>query len=123
MSDTTSDDEHADYARPFADFLAELRKGSVHDELTEKFHELIAAVMETRKPGTITLTIKASVHKGTDMLAINDAVAVKVPRLDRPQSLWFTDAAGNPCRNDPSQLAFEGIRAVPTPTDREAKQA
>lgn len=115
MSDTP---EQEPVIRPFADFFAELRKGAVADEASRALHDLTAAVQETRKPGRITITVELGIHKDTDMLVIKDGVASKLPRLPRPASMWYVDDAGNPTRRDPTQLEFEGIRAVPTNQNR-----
>lgn len=130
MTDNSTDTEGgADepVARPFADFLVELRRGAVHEEITAALHELIERVQTTGKAGAITLTIKASLQKKTDMLTIADSVGRKLPVVERPESLWFVDPDGNPTRRDPHQLEFEGIRVVtPTPakkTSGEAKHA
>ncbi|MFF0816603.1 hypothetical protein ACFYVR_15850 [Rhodococcus sp. NPDC003318] len=113
MSDNekTPDDEKV--VRPFADFLREANRGRVHDELTTQFHEVLAAVKDTGKVGSITLTLKISKQKKTSMIEISDDVKAKVPQLDRPAQVWFLDGNGNPTRNNPEQLAFESIAPVP----------
>lgn len=111
MSDTPNDEA---VVRPFGDFLAELRRGAVADELSEALHELLAAVQDTQKPGSISLTIKVGIQKNTTAVSIADVVAKKIPARPRPESLWFVDHNGNPTRRDPSQLEFEGMRIVPT---------
>lgn len=118
MSDTTEDEQHA---RPFVDFLNELRYGAVTTELTDELHQLIAAVKETRKAGRLTLTLELNVQKNTDMLVIKDSVTSKTPRLERPASLWYVDPSGNATRNDPNQLEFTGIRVIDD--EKEAKRA
>jgi hypothetical protein len=114
MPDTTEDPDGPDI-RPFSQFLTELRKGAVHDEASKLLHDLIAAVQETRKSGSLTLTIGVDLHKDTDMLVIKDAVTTKLPRLPRPASIWYVDADGNPSRNDPQQLVLnvaQGLRTI-----------
>lgn len=121
---TTPDTGDDTVARPFIDLLAEVKRGAVAAELTTKLHDLIAAVTATGKKGTLTLQIAVSVQPKTDMLVIADNVAVKMPALERGQSLWFVDKQGNPTRRDPSQLEFEGIRVVPNTNNAgEAKNA
>lgn len=121
---TTPDTGDDTVARPFLDLLAEVKRGAVAAELTTKLHDLIAAVTATGKKGTLTLQIAVSVQAKTDMLVIADNVSVKMPALERAQSLWFVDKQGNPTRRDPSQLEFEGIRVVPNTTNAgEAKNA
>lgn len=113
MSDNenTADDERV--VRPFADFLREANRGRVHDELTEQFHAVLAAVKDTGKAGTLTLTLKVSKQKKTAMLEISDDVKAKIPQLDRPAQVWFLDSNGNVTRNNPEQLSFESIKPVP----------
>ncbi|MGW5514645.1 hypothetical protein [Nocardia africana] len=122
MSDTTSDAGEEKAARPFADFVRELRGGAVHDELTEALHNLIAAVESTRKKGKVTFSIELAYEKGTQTLAVKDVVVAAIPKPDRAKTLWFVDREGNLTRNDPNQLQFSGIKIV-TPETREAKQA
>lgn len=123
-SKSTDQDDDDVVARPFVDLLAEVKRGSLADELTTKLHELVSAVTATGKKGTLTLRLDVSMQPKTEMLVIADQVAVKVPQLERGQSLWFVDPHGNPTRRDPSQLEFEGIRVVPTtPAIGEAKNA
>jgi hypothetical protein len=56
------------------------------------------------------------------MVLIKDAVATKLPRLDRPHSLWFVDGDGNPTRHDPTQHQLDvaaGVRVI-TPGKKKA---
>lgn len=120
MTDTPpTDGDDGPHVRPFGDFLAELRHGAVHQELSTAMHELIAAVEATGAKGSLALTITVGMHKGTRMLSVADSVTVKPPVLQRDTSLWFITDDGNASRDDPRQLAFEGIRIVtPTHTTR-----
>ncbi|WP_280330517.1 hypothetical protein [Nocardia wallacei] len=121
MSDTTDDGPHV---RPFADFLTAHRKGVVHTELSEGLHRLIDAVQDTQKAGALTLTLKLGIDKKTGMLQVEDNVTLKTPVHDRKSALYFVDDDGNTTRRDPTQLAFEGIRAVPeSDSIRETKHA
>ncbi|WP_280410617.1 hypothetical protein [Nocardia asiatica] len=121
MPDTTEDDD-PQHIRPFAEFFADLRRGAPHEEASAALHDLIAAVKETRKSGRLTITFEIGINKGTDMVLIKDAVATRLPRLDRPHSLWFVDGDGNPTRHDPTQLQFDvaaGVRVI-TPGKKKA---
>jgi hypothetical protein len=111
MKPDPDDEQHA---RPFADFLTQQTRA--HDELTEGLHELTAAVRETGKAGTITLTIKISADKKTpDILRVSDNVTVKAPAFDRGERIYFTDHAGNLTRSNPMQPELEGLRDVSAP--------
>lgn len=100
-----SDDEHV---KPFAATLAELDKGRVHARLSEQLHDLTTAVQATGKAGTLTLTISLSpIKKGqTDTLQLTTKTVLKAPVGDdaTPTTVFFTDAAGNLTREDPTQM-------------------
>lgn len=121
-------DEDEQVIRPFADFLREHDKGLTHDDLSLALHKLIAGVEDTGKKGTLTYTITVSrLEKGGDMLRVSDAIRLKAPEHDRPTAIYFTDADGNLSRNDPNQLAFESLRALPPaefidPTDGKTRK-
>ncbi len=119
MSDTT--DEQA--ARPFAATLQELDKGRVHNELTDRLHELIAAARSTGKGGALNLSIKITPDNKTDMLRFSTNVTAKLPQAERAETLFFVDKEGNPTRQDPHQLAMweaneNRMAAVPAPTEK-----
>lgn len=107
-----SDDEAT--IRPFADFLREHNRGRTHDELSEKLREVVAAVTDTGKAGALTLVLKVTQQKKTLMLEISDDVKTRVPQHSRPASLWFIDKDGNVTRDNPDQLQFASMQAVPT---------
>lgn len=114
--------------RPFADALLELSGGRTHAELGEQLHDLIAAVRDTGKKGSLTLTITVSRMKNSErVLQVVDDVRSKIPALDREVSVFYTDADGNLTRTDPQQLSFESLREVPppaaTPIEPKAKKA
>lgn len=109
-----SDKDTADdpVIRPFADYIREQAKGATHEELSEKLHELVNAVVETGKKGTLTLQItvdhvkKAEAH----VLQVTDRVVMKAPEHDRQVSVFFSDH-GNLSRNNPEQPAL-GIKGL-----------
>lgn len=122
MSDT---DTETGRVRPFADILTELSQGRTHAELSEQLHNLLAAVTATGKAGSITLRIDVKpISPGdTSTLTVTDAIAVKAPKGDRPKSVFFVTGDGNLSRHDPRQMAFEGLREVPTTITTELKKA
>lgn len=90
--------------KPITDVLREYRNGRAVDSATLDFAELIRAVDLTNKPGEITITIKVKPEKGggsQKTLAI--AVKSKVPKVDIPEAVFFSDADGNLHRSDPQQ--------------------
>lgn len=85
--------------KPFADWLAIQRKGTLASELAEGMADLNRAVLETGKPGTITLTIKVKPTGDEVSVTVSDEVKVKLPEHDRGQSIFFVDEDGNPHRS------------------------
>lgn len=106
-----------------SNFLRELQKGRVHDELSDGLKEVVAAVRATGKAGSLTLKLSVSEQANTSMLVIKDDVTVKAPQADRQVSLWFVDREGNVTRTDPAQLQFESMKAVAESTTNIRKEA
>lgn len=107
--------------RPFASFLREQSGGQLHDELSSKLHELIEAIRETGKAGSISLKIDIKPIAGTDgrTLTVTDTVAAKLPKTERPKSIFFATDDGNLSRTDPRQPVITGLREVePTTTPK-----
>lgn len=108
--------DDAPVIRPFADFLREQGKGHSHEELSDALHDLIARVQDTGKKGSLTYVVTVGRLKdGGEMLVVSDEIKLRLPEHDRDASLYFTDRDGNLSRNDPNQLAFESLRALPPP--------
>ena len=107
-----------DHVRPFSDWLREQQSGRTHDELTDALATLAAAVKETGKKGSISLTITvAPFDKGNGAaLTVTDLVKVALPQHDRRKSIFYADDNGNLTRDDPMQPTFEGLREVPAAT-------
>ncbi|MET7412476.1 MULTISPECIES: hypothetical protein [Streptomyces] len=112
--------------RPFAAFLQEQSGGQLHDELSTRLHELIEAVRETGKAGAIALKIDVKPIAGTDgrTVTVTDTVTSKVPKTERPKSIFFVDDTGNLSRTDPRQPVITGLREVePTPAPTQLRSA
>lgn len=94
--------------RPFGEFLTQQANGRTHAELSESLHELIAAVKETGKGGTITYQVEIKpLSKGDDLtLTVTDKVVIKLPKGERAHSVFFVDDDGNLIRNDPRQATL-----------------
>lgn len=94
-------------ARPFAEVLLQQARGRTHDDLTVKFHELIASVQETGKAGKIRLDVDVKPMKGdAATLQVTATVVSKVPQPDAQASIFFVDGDGNLTRNDPRQMSL-----------------
>ena len=118
MTDTTPDEEQQ--TRPFADALQSLQRGRTHRELSNALQQLVAAVIDTGKPGTLTLQIKVVPSKDPRVVEVGDRVTVKLPEA-RAASLFYVTADHNLSRTDPDQDELPmGPRAVPSATSQEA---
>ena len=90
----------------FATILLNLSNGDSHRELTENLRELVQAVQDTGKPGTLTYTIKVKPNDlNANAVAVMDEIKLKKPEYDREKSLFFTDNHGKLTKNPP-QSAF-----------------
>lgn len=89
--------------RPFAAWLQEQRNGLLHSELSERLADLVAAIAEHEKGGTLTLTLAIKPSKVYGAVEVEDTVKVKAPEADRDAGLFFADSHGNLSRRDPRQ--------------------
>lgn len=103
--------------RPFADVLKEINGGDSHDELSDALNELVTAVNDTGRVGTLTYVVKVKPagKNAHGNVIILDEVKIKLPQLDRAESVWFVTSDGNVSRENPNQLKFESLREVPAP--------
>lgn len=90
--------------KPFAAFIQEQRNGGLHGELSHGLAELVTAVQETQKPGTLTLTVKVQPNKDGVTMTVTDKVVSKLPEGDRGAAIFFIQGDGNLVRRDPRQL-------------------
>jgi hypothetical protein len=114
---TTTTDAATAQVKPFAAILQEIGKGALHAQLSDNLNELVRAVAETEKPGSLTLTIKVEPTKGMDTLTVSGNCTVKRP-TEQSASIFFADGAGNLTRNDPrqSELPLRGLDSGRTAT-------
>lgn len=100
---STPDKEKDDVqVRPFADFLIDHHSGVTAAELSDKLHELVSAVHDTGKKGTLTLSIVVEPFKGdTETMYVTADIKAKIPEEPRRGAVFFPDADGNLRREDP----------------------
>lgn len=94
----------------FAAFLVGHLGGRSHEQISAEMHELLGAVAEQGRKGSMTITVvveppKGAVDGGPVTIAVGSTV--KPPRASAPPAIYFVDPDGNPTRNDPRQLAFD----------------
>jgi hypothetical protein len=90
--------------RPFATFLLETNKGRSHDELSRGLQELVAEVLRTGKPGSISYKVTVKPQAGNEhMVVVLDEIVRKVPRGERASSVFFVTDGHELVRNNPHQ--------------------
>jgi hypothetical protein len=101
-------------ARPFTGFVQEQRRGALHHELSEGLAELVAAVVEHRRAGTLSLTISVKPAGDDQQVYISDSVKVKKPELAKNASLFFATEEGRITRDPPRQtvLPLSGVTSI-----------
>jgi hypothetical protein len=98
--------------RLFTDVLRDFRKGAVVAKASEDLQAVTQAVMETGKPGqlTVTITIKPPKSRGDNVLEVSAQVTPKAPQHDLPTAMFFADVSGDLLRDDPTQQRlFAGV--------------
>lgn len=94
--------------------LQDLRQGQALDDLGDAIANLVAQVRHTGRAGKVTLTLTIGpLSKGdTNVIAINDAVSVKLPKLETGTTVLYADDNGVLSRNDPRQPKLPELREV-----------
>lgn len=101
--------------KPFTDVLGEIENGQLLRDMTEAVYNVIAAVMETRKPGKIKLVLDFTpTGKGT--VNVDADYDVNEPEHDRPTTTFFVGRDFSLMRNDPAQPRLP-LREVETPNN------
>jgi hypothetical protein len=90
--------------KPITDIMREIRKGRAVDLASQMLAEVVRAVDETGKPGTITIKVSIKPEKGGgNQKTLTMTTESKVPRPDVPDAIFFSDEAGDLHRSDPQQ--------------------
>lgn len=102
MTDTPSDEAPQ---QDFASALVQIDKGRLAGTASRELTELIKAVRETNRPGSITVTLKISPDRGSggERVMVAGAVATKKPAFEPRTSIFFLDEDGGLHRDDPKQ--------------------
>lgn len=105
-------------SRPFMDFLREHRNGATHDDLSDKLQELVAAVIEEGKAGTLTLTVKVKPLGKSDGLEVSAETKLAAPKPTPGVSIFFPTPENNLVRQDPRQQSLELREITPATAHR-----
>lgn len=97
--------------------LKRIGNGHLIEDIAEALAEVGANVVETGKPGQVTVTLKVSVQQvGDPMVIVNDTVARKMPtKAARGVLLYAVD--GGLHTRDPRQVEMEFRRVDPAQTE------
>jgi len=104
----------------FGDFVDGVRYGELTDELNEKLSELVNACVDTGKVGTLTLQIKLKPGKAGEV-EVTDTVKATLPQRERGSYLMYPTPEGRLQRQDPRQLAIDGLKQIGRETPKEFK--
>lgn len=108
MAENASEPEAKPEPQSFASFLCTHARGRSERELSQKLQELVEAVEESGRAGSITYTLNVKPEpKAEHAMLVSDSIKVKKPELDRPASIFFADEQYRLVRTDPRQLSFE----------------
>lgn len=101
--------------RLFTQVLCDIRRGRPVEEATTALADVVRAVDETGKEGsvTVTLKIKPSKHGGPEKTLIAE-VKAKKPVADIAPAVFFSDEEGDLHRVDPKQEEMRLEEASPT---------
>lgn len=112
-------------ATPFSQQMTYLNKGTLNDELTEVLADVVKAVRETGKAGSLTLTLKVSMFNKADenIVKISPSVSSKIPEGERAETIMWSTADGDLLRNDPHQPINELKQVETQNTEHKSLQA
>jgi len=101
--------------RLITDILRDIRKGRPVEEATMALSDVVRAVDETGKEGsvTITLKIKPAKHGGPEKTLVCE-VKAKKPISEIAPAVFFSDGDGDLHRFDPRQEEMELKEATPS---------
>jgi hypothetical protein len=98
----------------FLTLLQTHRGAGVLADASQGLSELVAAVQNTGKPGTLTVTLRISpASRGNSAVVVGDRIVAKVPQMAAEESFWFATEDGKLLRDDPRQARLPFPRAVP----------
>lgn len=108
---------HTQHDDDFAVFLIQHSRGEAHVQVSSELRELLSAVQEHGRKGSLTLKVTVEPPKGHvdgQPLLVAVESELKAPRPIAPPSMYFVDDDGRPTRNDPRQTAAFDVRDLPT---------
>lgn len=101
----------------FALTLQEQRKGELLKELSLRFSEVVAAVRDNKRPGSLTLKLTvAPVKEGEgELVTLDDDINCKMPKPPKRRGIYYITDDARLSKDNPNQEEFE-FQQVPTPS-------
>lgn len=95
--------------------LAELRGGVFVNAASRELSEVVEAIQESGKPGSLTITLKITPHgKNNREMHVTPALATKKPAApDTTEAGIFYAVRGDLVRDDPDQAKLPGFGGRP----------
>lgn len=90
--------------RPFAEVLLDLAGGDLERRLTHELAEIVRAVEETGKNGTLAL--KLTVERDAKVVRITCESKATIPKESVEATAFFTDERGGLHKDNPRQTAI-----------------
>ena len=109
---------------PFSQQLSHLAKGTLDAELTEALSDLVKAINDHGKKGSISLTLTLkpeSINGEVKMITVSPDVKVNSPQPQRMSSRMWPTYDGDLLRDDPDQATLD-LKEVATEPTGEAKE-
>jgi hypothetical protein len=97
----------------FHETIVQINNGATVAEMSEALQQVVAAVRQTGKSGSITLTLKVApaAKNSTDVLMVESQVKTKLPEPERGMTIFYATDQNTLVRNDPKQQRLP-LRAV-----------
>jgi hypothetical protein len=109
----TSEEQEPGRVRPFAAILQDINGGEFASQIADDMQDLVSAVRELGRKGTLTLKFEVAPRKGSSAaLNVTARRDLKMPAEEPVESVFFADSGGNLLRDDPRQLALPDLRTV-----------
>lgn len=92
------------------DTLREIRSGAFLEDVTAELNDLVRAVRQTDKKGSITIKLDIDPIKGdADMVTVSDTITTKAPKPEQAPTLFYTTVEANLQLRNPAQPKLPGL--------------
>lgn len=96
-------------ARPIFDVLSQIRGGAAINDAAKELNELVRAVKETGKAGSLTIKLTVEPDKTDNtVVTIQPDTTLKLPKKARAKGIFYVDEkTGDLTREDPRQIQMQ----------------